>query len=367
MAESAVNLQKAGTYNTVSGEKAARSAAEETRKVISELGESIKTGAFAPAYLLYGPEGYLVRYYKNALKKAMVGDDDMNCTVISSGSFDTDEFFETARTMPFFAPYRLIIVENSGIFQAGAGGGAKPEAQKLCELLPQLPDTTRVIFAESGADRRFALFKSFSKIGKVCQFSYMDHDWIVRWICARARSCGALMEQRAADMLLSRVGSDLNLLSNEIDKLVDYPGGSGQIKPADIEAVSSVRLEDRIFDMLSAALGGRMEKAMRMYEDLLGLREAPIKMIVIMGRQCAQILAVKNTPKDSMSDQELASAVGVSAGSLYYIRRDNLRVSDEKLEMGVRLAAELDQAVKSGKIEDRLAAEILIARLGERG
>ncbi len=364
MADSYTNLQKTGTYSTSYEQKAAADAAAETQRVIKELGESIKTGDFSPAYLLCGPEGYLIRYYKNALKKAIIGDDTMNCTVMTGDGFDLNAFIEIAQTMPFFAERRLIIVENCGIFQAGPGGGTRPEAERLKDFLQQLPDTSCVIFAENSVDRRLALYKFFSKIGRVCTFNYMDQQWISRWLIAKARSEGAVMDQGAASALIERVGVDLNILANETDKLVAYKGGAGQITAQDVGILAVTRLEDRIFDMLTCALRGRMDKAMEMYSDLLGLREAPIKIIVIIGKQCAQILAVKDAEGSGRSDAEVASDAGLSTGRVYYIRQDYRSVSRDRLALGMKLAAEMDEAIKTGALEDRLAVEILLAGLG---
>ena len=51
---------------------------------LSTLKEHIKNRNFKHCYLLYGAEPYMIRYYKNALKNAVIGSGDkMNLSTFS--------------------------------------------------------------------------------------------------------------------------------------------------------------------------------------------------------------------------------------------------------------------------------------------
>ena len=45
---------------------------------MQRLMQDIKSGQFNHIYLLYGEEGYLRRQYRDKLKEAVIGDDNMN-------------------------------------------------------------------------------------------------------------------------------------------------------------------------------------------------------------------------------------------------------------------------------------------------
>ena len=84
------------------------------------INQDIKEENFRPVYLLYGEEDFLRRAYKNRLKEAIVGDDTMNYSYYEGKEIDVNAVISTAETMPFFAPRRLIILENSGLFKKDA-------------------------------------------------------------------------------------------------------------------------------------------------------------------------------------------------------------------------------------------------------
>ena len=81
------------------------------------LNEHIKNHTFKNVYLIYGPEDYLRRQYRDKLKAAILADGDtMNYNYFEGKGIDVNEVIGLAQTMPFFADYRLIILEKYRVF-----------------------------------------------------------------------------------------------------------------------------------------------------------------------------------------------------------------------------------------------------------
>lgn len=76
--------------------------------------EDIKKKEYKRVYLLYGSEPYLKKLYRDKLKEAVLADaDSMNLAEYSGKATDMKEVISFADTMPFFADYRLVILENT--------------------------------------------------------------------------------------------------------------------------------------------------------------------------------------------------------------------------------------------------------------
>ena len=75
----------------------------------------------------------------------------MNFNYFEGKNPDVKEIISLADTMPFFADRRLILVDGSGFF--------KSAQEELAAYLPQMPDTTCLVFAESEVDKRNRLYK----------------------------------------------------------------------------------------------------------------------------------------------------------------------------------------------------------------
>ena len=61
--------------------------------------------------------------------------------------------------MPFFADYRVVLVENSGFF--------KNKCEELAEYLKNLPDYVRFVFVEEEVDKRSKMYKAVKSAGAI--------------------------------------------------------------------------------------------------------------------------------------------------------------------------------------------------------
>ena len=108
---------------------------------------------FKSAYLLYGEEAYLRGFYKNALKNALVNENDtLNYSYYEGAGTNVDEVSQLLQTLPFMADYRVVIVENSGWLSKASSDsdGEEKGAGKYSELIDtikNLGSDTVVIFA----------------------------------------------------------------------------------------------------------------------------------------------------------------------------------------------------------------------------
>ena len=80
-------------------------------KAQKTLLEELKSGEFHPLYLLYGEERYLLSYYKKLFLKAFSENEGINITQIEE-NLETKNLIDTAETLPFFAPYRLMLFDG---------------------------------------------------------------------------------------------------------------------------------------------------------------------------------------------------------------------------------------------------------------
>ena len=111
------------------------------------IDQDIKEGKLKNVYLLYGVERYLIRQYRDKLKRAIVIEDDtMNFSSFSGADVNQKEIIDLAETLPFFAERRLILIEDSGLFKKGA--------EELADYMAHIPENTYFLFVEKEVDRK---------------------------------------------------------------------------------------------------------------------------------------------------------------------------------------------------------------------
>ena len=133
---------------------------------MKSLNEDLKTGQFKQVYLLYGEESYLKKQYKDRLSKAMLPEGDtMNYAYYEGKGTDVKQVIDLAETLPFFAPRRLIVMEDTGFFKS-----ASPE---LSEYIRSMPETACFLCRERGGQAWQALQSSERK-GRIVEMTRQD-------------------------------------------------------------------------------------------------------------------------------------------------------------------------------------------------
>ncbi|MDR1801179.1 MAG: DNA polymerase III subunit delta [Lachnospiraceae bacterium] len=327
---------------------------------MQRINEDIKSGNLKHLYLLYGEESYLRRQFLDKLISAILPEKDSpNVSVFEAKDAKPIEIMDMAMTMPFFSDRRLIVLKDTGFFKSA---GDK-DRQRLTEFLSkELPDYLYVLFSEDEIDKRGKIYKGVSKTGTAVDFARQDEKTLGKWIRSRARQNKIEISERVCDRLILVVGNDMSTIACECEKLFAYVGEGTTINEEDITAVCTPTLQNRIFEMLEAATDGNRSKALSYYEDLLSLREAPVKILSMLGREYRLLLETKAMAQEGYGQQEIASKLKIHpfAAGKYRLRQRNL--SFEYLKESLNEVAEADEAIKTGMIDEKLAVELLLLR-----
>lgn len=318
------------------------------------LNQDIKSGDFKRFYLLFGEEEFLKQSYKKRLRQAVAGDDTMNYNYFEGKGLDVRELISLANTMPFFSDRRLILVEDSGCFKAAS--------DELVEALPDIPDTTCMVFVESAVDKRNRLYKKVKELGSAVELKRQSASQLAVWAGRILAQNGRKITSSDMNLFLERTGDDMETIRTELEKLISYTMGQEIVAREDIEAVTTVQVTNKIFDMVAAIVAGKTKIAMDRYEDLLTLKEPPMRILFLIARQFNQILLVKEMMASGNDKSAIASKLKIPPFAAAKLMPQARNFTKEQLAGCVEACVEAEEAVKTGRLGDRLAVELLIMR-----
>ena len=315
----------------------------------------IKSGSFAPAYLLYGEEAYLKRQYRDKLKKALSQEGDtMNTSVFEGKGIAAGEVIDLAETMPFFADRRLILIENSGLFKSGA--------EELAEYMKEIAQSTCFVFVENEVDKRSRMFKSVKAAGRVVEFKKQSDSILVQWILGRLKREHKNITQPVMQQFLTAVGTDMENMDKELEKLLCYCMDRDVITAEDVRAICVQQTQNKIFDMVNAIGEKDQKKALELYYDLLALKEPPMRILFLIARQFQILLQLKELSGKGFDNKFMAAKAGVPEFALRRNLAQARGFSVERLYQAVADCVEAEEAVKTGNCNDRMAVELLIVQ-----
>ncbi len=325
---------------------------------MKKIRKDVADRAFEPAYLIYGPEAFLRREMKNLLKNSLGGEGDLNCSYWEGRDAEMNEIREMAETVPFFAERRLILLENTGWAQKGG--------DELAEYLPELPESTILVMVEEEVDRRSKLFKAFDRCGYCAECRRLTEDELRQAMMQSVRKAGYQITREALDLFVEYCGEDLGNLVSEKDKLLAYTWNKKEIRREDVEEITSLTLQNRVFSMIDAMALGRPREAFLLYEDLKALREPPMRILYLMTQHIGRLLAVKELDALGWSTGSMADELKVKPFAVGKYLRQAKAFSAQEWQSRLERCVAYDQAVKNGELSDTLAVELALVEMSTR-
>lgn len=322
---------------------------------MKSIDEDIKNGQFKKLYLLYGDEDYLKKQYRDKLVHALVAEGDtMNFAKYDGQNVSVGELIDLAETLPFFAERRVILVTDSGFF--------KSSEEQLALYFAEIQDTTCMIFVESEVDKRSKTYKAAVKAGSAVDFSMPDERMLTSWMMARVKQAGKTMTQEAWTEFFDRTNDSMDHMNLEMEKLLSYIYDKDSITLADVEAICTKQMHSKVFDMISFIASKNLPKVLELYHDMLAAKEPPIRILALIIRQFDQMYLMKDMASQGMNVSTIASKLG----SRDFIVRKNLGLARnftmEQIRALLEDAADLDERAKTGRINDRMAVELLMVQ-----
>ncbi len=317
-------------------------------------------------YILYGEDTYSQQATLTELKNKL-GDPEMlslNTTVLDGHGLAIGEVMNACNAFPFLSPKRLIIVHN--YFSAKP---AREEMDKLLAYLPELPDSARLFFLESDqlSEKHPAIkLAQSSSNGYAKFFGRLQGRELERWIFQRCEALGGRIHPRAVHLLAVNAGSDLQLLENELTKLVLYKGlreEPEQIIDLDVIRLSPYAAEANIFDLVDALGSRNSRRAAALLQQKLATGSEPFQIFAMFIRQFRLLIQVKECLAAGMNQQEIARTIKQHPFVVGKIMQQSASFSLDQLDSIYRHLLEVDIEVKTGRNDLVTALNILVFSL----
>ena len=316
--------------------------------------KDLKNNTLKQVYVLYGEEKYLIRFYKNQLIYRIAGDKNSINLSVFNKDYDLNEVSDIFFSFPFMSDKRLIIFDNIDV--------CKPNNKNLLDNLTAIPDYCYVVFIEDTLDGRTKNFKKLKELNADIYFGQQDIKDLKKWVNLQVvKGADMTIEDSATDLLLSMVDNYMDILDTEVKKLIAYCFEKKHIAVEDVLSLSIPNIHNKIFEMISSTIEGRLKHSFLLYRDMLLLKEAPTKILKMINKEYLLILHIKQGKNIKMSAKDIAQVLGKNE---YIIKKkywdfvDSL--SEEFLMKKLKSGCDLEEAVMLGQIEDKTAVELMI-------
>ncbi len=329
-------------------------------------------------YILSGQDDFSLGESLEEIKRGM-GDEALlaaNTTVLDGQQVTLEQLKAVCETVPFLSERRLVIVNGLlGRFEPkGKSGGQKKitpvnrqnEHKLLVDCISQIPDSTILVLIDGRLVSKNPLLRALSTRAEVRTFPLLRNTELRKWIQRRVLEEGGSISLGAVNQLVKLVGSNLWIMSSEINKLVLFTSGR-RIEEEDVTRVVSYSHQVNVFAMVDAILEFKTGIAEQSLQQLLERGAAPAYLLAMLLRQVEMVVRAKELRNQGKPEVEIQNKLGLTSEfALRKTLEQAGRYSLARIKEAYHRLLETDLSIKTGKYSGELALNILIAELCQR-
>lgn len=300
--------------------------------------------------LIHGDNDYLS---KQELKKLQATADYQIIFADEAKTID-ELIFSTDNLSLFGTDQKLTILKNL------SKNRRKSLFNELADYLEQNYKNLNIALYESGKfDARTKLFKVIKKHGKIIETKLSREDTLLKWISQKLQQEQIDSSLTLNSKILARVGTDQNILNNELDKLVLLVKSEGRKNIVEQDLLILTENKDAvIWDLLDAMTRRDKKTALMILENFYQNDSDFPYISAMLAKQLKMLYWLKS---GEVSEEAMKKDFKVHPFTISGLKRNLSRFELPFLKMLFSKLTNLDFKVKQGKIEPKLGLVLLIS------
>ena len=222
-----------------------------------EIARNLKNKVYAPIYFLMGEEDYYIDRISEYILNHILTDTEkeFNQTVVYGADTDIASVINAARRYPMMSKYQIVVVKEAQ--------NLKNLDELVYYLQKPMPSTILVFCYKHGSlDRRKKITIELDKAGVLFESKKLKDTQLPGFITSYLKRRQVEIEPKASEMMAEFVGTDLNRMASELEKLIiTLSKGQRRITPEQIERNIGISKDFNNFELRNALIAKDILKA----------------------------------------------------------------------------------------------------------
>jgi DNA polymerase III subunit delta len=327
----------------------------------ADLDRSLRDNKIESLYLLVGSERYLRTMSVQAITDSALAGTllrEFNETSFSLLTDATRSAIAAAEQLPMMSDRRVIRIRDFAKLR-------EADEDLLIAYVSNPAPSTVVIFIADDLDKRKKATKSLLDRCTVVDFPPLKDAEAKAWIKSHLKNLNTTADDRVMSELVRLIGTDVQTLFTELDKLASAAHDTGRISLELVDELIGRSRELSNWELGDHLMSGNRKRALETLHRLLEDGAEPLMLVgLIAGNYRRLALGKQLLMKGGV--QEVFRNI-----SMPPFKRDTyietLRRTDvDKIAKGIQLIAAVDLAIKTSQATPRLQMELLVCELASR-
>ncbi|MBL3655700.1 DNA polymerase III subunit delta [Fulvivirga sediminis] len=273
----------------------------------------LKNKKYSPVYFFQGEETYYIDLLTDYIEDNVLTDTEkgFNQIILYGRDVQMNEVLTNARRFPMMAERQVVIVkEAQNISDINKESGQK----LLIDYIKNPVGSTILVFAHKNKalDKRKSLGKLIEKHAVALTTKKLYDNQVPAWVEKYLKSKGFSATPKAIQMLSDSIGTDLERLANEVDKILINYKEKVEINESIVQKYVGISKDYNVFELQKALIAKDVVKANQIinYFEANDKKNPIIPIIAVLFSFYSKLLMVVGS-KDR-SERHLASVLKVN-------------------------------------------------------
>lgn len=315
-------------------------------------------------YLFYGKDKYLIDQELNKFKKQF---NDISIINYDLNTDNLKNIIDECNSISLFSDKKLVIVNNTNIFNRRKSNDEVSEEIELentnnldDDLINYLDNQNKdveLIFInnQETIDNNKKITKLIKNKGVIKEFNTINIKNIVKDMLNDYK-----ITYDDINLLIERVGNDLETLSCEINKIITYKGNDKQITKEDIINLTYLSIDVSAFNFVDQIANKNKKEALKIYDEMLTIHNDPSKIIPLLASKIRLIYQVSELSRMGYTLKQMQDTLQIKEYPIKLALKTASYTTKENILKNLLDLANLEIDIKSGVINAELGIQLFI-------
>jgi len=337
----------------------------------TDLEKKLKKHELDNCYVFCGSDEKLIKQHVKFVTNKVIKNDfvDLNYSKFDGNKADFETIIEACETMPFMSDKKVVVVYRASFLDDSGGsknsGDLKSENFHLLNeyLKNPAPHCVLIIYYVFSSDREKPSnkIKKLDKSACVIKVDKLKGEALQKKCRDLFENAGSKIGKAELTLFCSQVDNNMDIIVNEIEKLVSYTEGR-DITKDDILAMMPQKSENDIFNLVDYLSQKNIKRALDILNELIYKGEKIPLILYMIARQFNLLFNIKLGIDSGKSKEVLASELNLHPYICEKMISQSMKFTLKGLRRNIELCVDTEKTLKSTSTDNKINIEVFMIK-----
>lgn len=317
---------------------------------LMQLDRNIKGGKIDNCYVFVGIDENLIKESISAITERALGGGnlDFNLFKFDGEKVEEDEIINACETMPFMSEKKVVIVYRANFLKDSEKSRESVYKRINGYLSNPNPQTILLMYYvfDNSREKESRKIKNLDKKVTVVKVDKLKGAILQKKVKDIFHGKGKEIQRNELTFFCNMVENNMEIIKNEIDKLVNYTEGR-EITKEDIVELLPSKNENDIFNLVDLLSQKKVKVAIDIYNELIFKGEKATNILRMIQRQYDLLLMIKVHLEHGKSHEVIAKELSLHPYICEKMMTQSRKFSKEGLMKILELSLKTEKRIKT--------------------